>query len=93
MKTILPFQYMDIKSGISPCGKNIDETLMEKIFKIFGFKESKRKLEITEPWRASLSLDVTDVCRSKRIRWEGNVSGLDEFKSAYKILVGKPVHI
>jgi len=40
---------MDIKSGISPCGKNIDETLMEKIFKIFGFKESKRKLEITEP--------------------------------------------
>jgi len=40
---------MDIKSGITPCGKNIDEALMEKIFKIFGPKESNRKLEITAP--------------------------------------------
>jgi hypothetical protein len=38
---------MGIKSGISPCGKNIDEDLMEKILKIFGPKESNRKLKST----------------------------------------------
>jgi len=41
---------MGIKSGISPCGNNIYEALMEKNFKIFGPKESNRKLEITAPW-------------------------------------------
>jgi hypothetical protein len=47
LKTILPFHYMDIKPGISPCGKNVDQALMEKISKIFVPKESNRNLEIT----------------------------------------------
>jgi hypothetical protein len=32
------------------------------------------------------------MCRSRRIRRAGKVSGVDELKIAYKILVGKPVH-
>jgi len=33
------------------------------------------------------------MCRSMRIRRAWNVSGVDELKKAYKVLVGKPVYI
>lgn len=41
---------MDIKFGISPCGKNADEAVkVGKTFRISGPTERNRKLEITAP--------------------------------------------
>jgi len=50
-------------------------------------------MQLEELHNPYYSLDITDTCRSRRIRRAGNVSGVDELKNAYKILFGEPVHI
>jgi hypothetical protein len=50
--------------------------------------------KITKSWKSLnhekfhnpyYSLDITDMCRSRRIRRAGNVSGVDELKNTYNI--------
>lgn len=58
--------------------------------KVTEIWKSLQHVELHNPY---YSLDITDMCRSMRIRRAWNVSGVDELKKAYKVLVGKPVYI
>ena len=36
-------------------------------------------------------LDILRVIKSRRLRWVGHVTRMDEDRSAFKILTGKPI--
>ena len=63
--------------------------------KIFG----PRRDEVTGEWRRLhneelndlyTSLNIARVIKSKRMRWAGHVAHMDEERSLYRVLVGKP---
>ena len=63
--------------------------------KIFGAKKD----EITEEWRmlhnAELhalysSPNIIRNLKSRRLRWAGHVARMEQFRNAYRVLVGKP---
>ena len=67
-----------------------------KVFrKIFGAKKD----EITGEWiklhNAELhalysSPNIIRSLKSRRLRWEGHVARMEQFRNAYRVLVGKP---
>ena len=63
--------------------------------KIFGAKRN----EITGEWRklhnAELrvlysSPNIINNLKSRRLRWAGHVARMEQFRNAYRVLVGKP---
>jgi hypothetical protein len=63
--------------------------------RIFGPKRD----EVTGVWRKLHNEELRDlyswpsvirIMRSRRMRWAGHVSQMDEMRNAYRLLVGKP---
>jgi hypothetical protein len=62
---------------------------------IFGTKRDDvtgecRKLHNEELYNLYSSPDIIRKVKSRRMRWEGLVSGMGEDRIVYKVLVGKP---
>ena len=64
--------------------------------KIFGAKRDDitgewRKLHNTELHALYSSPNITRNLKSRRLRWAGHVARMEQFRNAYRVLVGKPV--
>ena len=63
--------------------------------KIFGAKKDEitgewRKLHNAELHALYSSPNVIRCLKSRRLRWAGHLAHMEQFKNAYRILVGKP---
>ena len=62
--------------------------------RIFGFKRGEngewRRLHIEEFYSLYRSPNIVRVIKSRRLRWTGHVARMEEARSAFKILTGKP---
>ena len=62
--------------------------------RIFGPKrdenEEWRRLHNEELYSLHRSPNIVRVIKSRRLRWAGHVARIDECRSAFKILTGKP---
>ena len=56
--------------------------------KIFGAK----RYEITGEWRKLHNAELHALCssnlKSRRLRWAGHVARMEQFRNAYRVLVG-----
>ena len=57
------------------------ENKVRLLRKIFGAKRD----EITGEWR-----NIIRNLKSRRLRWTGHVACIEQFRNAYRVLVGKP---
>ena len=70
--------------------------LENKVFrKIFGAKKDEitgewRKLHIAELHALYSSPNIIRSLKSRRLRWAGHVACMEQFRNAYRVLVGKP---
>ena len=63
--------------------------------KIFGAKKDQitgewRKLHIGELHALYSSPNIIRSLKSRRLRWAGHVARMEQFRNAYRVLVGKP---
>ena len=63
--------------------------------KIFGVKRDGiagewRKLQNAELHALYSSPNIIRNLKSRRLRWAGHVARMDQFRNAYRVLVGKP---
>ena len=63
--------------------------------KIFGAKRDEitgewRKLHNSELHALYSSPNIIRNRKSRRLRWAGHVARMEQFKNAYRVLVGKP---
>ena len=63
--------------------------------KIFGNKRDEiagkwRKLHNAELYALYSSPNIIRNLKSRRLRWEGHVARMEQFRNAYRVLVGKP---
>ena len=67
-----------------------------KVFrKIFGAKRDEitgewRKLHNAELYALYSSRNIIRNLKSRRLRWAGHIAHMEQFRNAYRVLVGKP---
>ena len=67
----------------------------EVLMKIFGAKRDEitgewRKLHNSELHALYSSPNIIRSLKSRRLRWAGHVARMEQFRNAYRVLVGKP---
>ena len=63
--------------------------------KLLRSKFGTKKDEITREWRKLhnalySSRNIIRCLKSRRLRWAGHVARMEQFRNAYRVLVGKP---
>ena len=87
---------MVVKLGLSPSEEHRLRVFENKVVrKIFGAKRDEiarewRKLHNAELHALYSSPNIIRNLNSRRLRWAGHVARMEQFRNAYRTLVGKP---